>query len=286
MSLNGNLVLDGDGNPDAVFIFKIGGLFSMEDAASITLTNGASYDNVYWQVAGAFNMAGSAAFSGTMIAHDAISLLNGASITGRGLSVAGAISISNNVVTLPSAALPVTLSSFNVSKGEGHTAVLSWITTAETRSDRFEPEHGADGKSWSKLGTVIARGESVGLSAYRFTDEAPMQRLNFYRLKMIDTDGTFSYSSIRSIAFEQAPQQLSSYPNPAVNRITLTGADMSSAKQIQINDMKGNRVYNQQNSSSEKLPGYIDVSFLPVGVYILRIVGNEGNLGTFRLLKQ
>lgn len=80
----------------------------MENAASITLTNGASFENVYWQVAGAFNMA--VAFSGTMNAHDAISLLDGASIIGRGLSVAGAISLSNNTVTLPSTALPVPLS--------------------------------------------------------------------------------------------------------------------------------------------------------------------------------
>ncbi len=285
VSLAGNLVLDGGGDPDAIFIFKIGGLFSMENATSITLTNGASFENVYWQVAGAFNMAVGAAFSGTMIAHDAISLLDGASIIGRGLSVAGAISLSNNIVTLPSTALPVTLSSFRISKGEGRTVRLSWTTTAETRSERFEPEHSADGKSWIQLGTVIARGESTGLSTYSFTDEAPMKNLNFYQLRMIDTDGVFSYSGIRSVAFDEE-LLLYTYPNPAADQITFTVPDMNLVKQVQINDIKGNRVYNRQNASSAKLPGYIDVSFLPAGVYILRVVSEEGNLGTFRILKQ
>ncbi len=285
VSLDGNLTLDGEGDPDAVFIIKIGGLFSMGDASAILLTGGASYENVFFQVDGAFNMAGGAVFRGTMIAHDAISLLNGASIIGRGLSVAGAISISNNIVTLPSASLPVTLASFDVNKGEGATALLSWTTTSETQSDRFEIEHSVNGKSWEKLGTVAARGESSGLSVYSFTDEISHQGLNLYHLKMIDKDASFSYSPIRSIVFEQ-DEQLSSYPNPAVSRLTLRAPDMSRIEHIQLNDLMGKRVYSRQRAASEKLSAEIDVTFLPAGVYIMRVTDSGGNAGTLRVLKQ
>lgn len=95
----------------------------------------------------------------------------------------------------------------------------------------------------------------------------------------------FSYSGIRSVAFDEE-LLLYTYPNPAADQITFTVPDMNLVKQVQINDIRGNRVYNRQNASSAKLPGYIDVSFLPAGVYILRVVSEEGNLGTFRILKQ
>lgn len=285
VSLDGNLTLDGGGDSEAIFIFRIGGAFSMENAASLILINGAGYENVYWQVVGAFNMGEDAAFRGTMIAHDAIGLLNGASITGRGLSVAGAISTNNNIVTLPSAALPVTLVSFTASKGEGQTVLLSWTTAAETRSDRFEIEHSTDGKSWSGLGTVTARGESTRLAAYSFTDEIRRQGLNLYHLKMIDKDASFSYSPVRSIVLGKETL-LSSFPNPVTDQLTLTVADMTLVEQIQLNDMKGREVYSHSNASSVQFPGYIDVAFLPAGVYILRVIGNGGNVSTFKVLKQ
>jgi hypothetical protein len=97
-SLNGELILDGAGDPSSIFIFKIGGALSTSTLAKVTLTNSASLCNVFWVIDGAFNLGEGSSFTGTVLAGGAINLLEGASLTGRGLSVGGAISLNNNIV--------------------------------------------------------------------------------------------------------------------------------------------------------------------------------------------
>ncbi len=287
VNLNGNLTLDGGGDPDAVFIFKIGGAFSMAEASNILLTNGATYEHVYWQVDGAFNMAEDAFFRGTMIAHDAITLLSGASITGRALSVAGAIAISNNTVTLSPEVLPVTLMSFVVFKQEGATTLLKWTTTFETQSDRFEIEHSKDAKAWLKIGSVPAMGESEKLLTYSFLDNTSRRSANLYRLKMIDKDASFSYSAIRSLIFDNDDLTFSFYPNPATDYLMMAAEnDMGQVQQIQINDIRGNRVYYMKKNTYAKFPEYLQIEFLPAGVYIMRVSTNKNIIHSFRIIKK
>lgn len=101
-TINGSLILDGLGDPNALFIFKINGALSTSTLASVVLINAASLCNVYWQVNGAFDLGDSSVFRGTLIANGAISLLEASSLFGRGLSRAGAISTHNNVVSISS----------------------------------------------------------------------------------------------------------------------------------------------------------------------------------------
>ncbi len=99
-TLNGNLTLDAQGDPDAIFIFQIGGAFATGASAQVLLINGANLCNVYWQVNGAFALGGSSLFVGTVIAEGAIDLAPGSVLNGRALSTAGAISTEDNTVTM------------------------------------------------------------------------------------------------------------------------------------------------------------------------------------------
>jgi len=101
-TLKGDLILDGQGNPNAIFVFKINGALSIATHSNVVLTNSASLKNIYWQIGGAFSLGESSVFRGTIIADGALNLLEGSSLLGRGLSKAGAISLHNNVVTLAS----------------------------------------------------------------------------------------------------------------------------------------------------------------------------------------
>lgn len=94
--------------------------------------------------------------------------------------------------------LPVTLVSFGVRKSaEGNT--LNWQTTSESESSRFSIEKSSDSRSFRSIGTVTAAGQSNTILNYAFTDTAPSEGHNYYRLKMIDRDETFSYSRVISI---------------------------------------------------------------------------------------
>lgn len=97
-TLNGNLILDGQGDSSTLFIFKIDGALLVSAFSSVTLINSASICNVYWQVNGEFELADSSAFRGTVIANGAITLLEGSLLEGRALSVGGAVSLFNTTI--------------------------------------------------------------------------------------------------------------------------------------------------------------------------------------------
>src|SRR5579862_3830278 len=99
-TISGNLILDGGGDPNALFIFKINGALATASLSSVTLIGSASLCNVYWQVNGEVDLGDGSVFEGTIVADGAINLLGSAMLLGRGLSTAGAISLQNNIVTI------------------------------------------------------------------------------------------------------------------------------------------------------------------------------------------
>jgi hypothetical protein len=103
-ALNGEITLDAQNNPNAIFIIKINGALTVGAGSNVKLINSASLCNVYWQIyGGAFELGAGSIFRGTIIASGQIELLEGSSLYGRGLSTAGAILLHNNIVTISSA---------------------------------------------------------------------------------------------------------------------------------------------------------------------------------------
>ena len=101
-TLNGNLILNGMGNPNSVFIIKINGALSTSVASHVVLTNSAAYCNVYWQINGLFHLTDSSVFMGNIIGNGAISMDTATTFYGRGLTKAGAINIATVTATKPS----------------------------------------------------------------------------------------------------------------------------------------------------------------------------------------
>lgn len=100
-SINGNLILDAQGNANAVFVFKINGALTTAALSNVQLVNSANLSNVYWQIGGAMTLGSNSVLRGTALVDGAITFLDGASLLGRGLTKAGAISLYNNIVSIP-----------------------------------------------------------------------------------------------------------------------------------------------------------------------------------------
>ncbi|MDA3880160.1 MAG: ice-binding family protein [Prolixibacteraceae bacterium] len=132
--LQGNLILDGGGNPNSIFIFKINGALTTTGFSSVTLTNGASLCNIYWQIGGQFDLDDGSVFRGTAIVDGAINLLGNSSLLGRGLSRAGAISLVNNVVRFLPAAATTIVGATTVCPGQTETFTVPEIADAESYS--------------------------------------------------------------------------------------------------------------------------------------------------------
>lgn len=101
--LSGNLTLDGQGNPNALFIFKVaGGTFTSSANSQVTLINGAVACNVFWVIEGAINIGSGTIMKGNVIANNAAIDLNaGANLEGRALSTTGAIVVNGVVTVMP-----------------------------------------------------------------------------------------------------------------------------------------------------------------------------------------
>lgn len=93
-SLNLDLTLDAQGDPNAVFIFQIQGPFSTNANSKIKLINGALACNVYWKVEGLVSMSSGTSMKGTIIANNAaINMNTGDTLEGRALSTTGAVTV-------------------------------------------------------------------------------------------------------------------------------------------------------------------------------------------------
>jgi len=101
-TLDLNLILDAQGNSNAVFIFKIEGAFSTNANAKVKLINGGLACNVFWKVEGAVDMAAGTVMRGTIIANNgAIEMSNNDTLEGRALSTTGAITIDGILAYTP-----------------------------------------------------------------------------------------------------------------------------------------------------------------------------------------
>lgn len=92
--------------------------------------------------------------------------------------------------------LPVKLLSFDVNK-VNNTAVLNWKVAAEENFSHYEIERSGEGRTFSTFKSVPG-----GRTAYEETDRSPLPK-SFYRLKMVDADGTFLYSPVKVITTTQ-----------------------------------------------------------------------------------
>lgn len=100
--LNSNLILNGQGDPNALFVFKIQGAFSTNALSEITLINGAKACNVFWKVEGLVDMATGTKMKGTIVANNAAILMAiNSTLEGRLLSTTGAITVNGIDAKLP-----------------------------------------------------------------------------------------------------------------------------------------------------------------------------------------
>ncbi len=261
-----------------------------EDNPTITSTNGLftfTYDLANRTVNGTSNVA-IAPGNGTQIDITVAGFIETPSATTvANLSYApqppGNITENDNRATTASVIAgpqPVLLSSFSAQK-EAQTALLNWSTAEEVNSERFEVEHSLNGKNWQMIGKVAAKGNSNDKQWYSFTDVNPANGSNLYRLRMVDRDGTFDYSRVKSLEFVIDIETVL-YPNPVAERLLLKTDDLKKISKVELYNAMGIAVI-----QTDVVPNSgLDVKNLPSGLYVVKVTRTNGSTDTFKVLKQ
>ncbi len=174
--------------------------------------------------------------------------------------------------------LPVTLASISaISKNKD--IAINWTTATELNTSHFIIQHSTNGISFTDIGTVKAIGS--GANSYEFTDKNPTNGINYYRLQSVDKDGASSFSKIVSVQLSINNYQLSIFPNPAKDNVTISGNHIAS---VQVIDNMGRvvKIVSLKDATNPTLP----VSGLPAGVYHLRIQTTDCNVSGAGMVKE
>jgi hypothetical protein len=197
-------------------------------------------------------------------------------INGFSYNDAGTQGTDISSATLIAKTTPVKLSSFSVI-AKNNNALLNWsVENQDANSSHFEIERSANGIDFNQVATVNATSNTQ--ESYSYTDDnSNLAGAVYYRLKMVDKDGQFAYSDIKSVQFANAAFAVSLYPNPVQNltklKVTL---DEAQVIKVSVNNALGNLVKQYQitgqKGNNEKT---IDLSDVPSGSYMIRIQAGQ-----------
>ena len=175
--------------------------------------------------------------------------------------------------------LAVVLSDFTATSKEC-SAIVSWSATSELNADKYEVEVTTK-NDFTKAGTVIAAGNVSTVQHYEFT--YPMQSgiVYYFRLKIINLDGTFSYSNSIVKASCAGNGHITVAPNPVKDVFHISG--MAAGKNtIAIYSNDGKLVRTETISSTF---GDVNISNFLKGIYIVRIIAENGTAFSQKIIK-
>jgi hypothetical protein len=146
-------------------------------------------------------------------------------------------------------------------------------------------ERSTGGSGWQPIATVAANGNSALPLNYSVIDQNPAKASNFYRLKIIDIDNKFEYSSIRRVNFD-SKYTYSIYPNPVKDVLRITVDDAAGLNaDVQILNMQSQLLIDKKLNTAIQ-PLQLNVSSLTAGIYFLKIVSADGTVSMQKFVKQ
>ncbi|MES2430367.1 MAG: T9SS type A sorting domain-containing protein [Bacteroidota bacterium] len=183
--------------------------------------------------------------------------------------------------------LPVTLSTLKGLYANG-TSRLTWSTAQEINSSYFEVEHSLDGITFTTINKINAAGNSNIKVNYEFTNNTVSPGSNYYRLKMIDKNGSYEYTNIIVLNVIVSNSFITTvYPSPFINSIYISMyAETNGLANTKLFDNTGRLIANKSSLIQKGVNTLIlnDLEKLNAGAYTIQIqTGNE--IITKKLLK-
>jgi hypothetical protein len=192
------------------------------------------------------------AIAGTAIAIDPVDSAVTVAISYKTTDAAGKEAATAKTTFVPftnEMVLPLRLLSFEAKAAGSAQALLTWTTASEVNTASFVIEHRTGTGTYETAGTIASVGQGAG--TYRFTATSLAAGVHYFRLKMTDTDGRFTYSDVRSVRLSATEGTLTLAPNPVQSGFVTVRWNGNAAKAtIRVVDYAGRVVYTTSTSAN------------------------------------
>ncbi|MEM9917359.1 MAG: choice-of-anchor Q domain-containing protein [Bacteroidota bacterium] len=228
--------------------------------ATNVLSSGGSYTPLEFALSSSETNWTLGSFNGRKYAEFVVSQLSGGS--------AGAESLTP---------LPVEFESFTAELIENDKVRLDWATASEENNDYFIVERSHDAKEFYPILHHPSLGNGQVTLQYQLWDYSPHQGINYYRLKQVDLDGQYSYSSVSSVYLdEDGKQEARMYPNPTTGRVSIQlPLGLEGEVKLQLYDAYRKIIWEEKIQQANPAVMARDFSHLPAGLYVLKIRGKR-----------
>ncbi|MBL7702902.1 MAG: T9SS type A sorting domain-containing protein [Ferruginibacter sp.] len=177
--------------------------------------------------------------------------------------------------------LPVKLLYFTAI-ADGNRVRLNWEAANEQETVKYEIERSLNASSYGRIGTVLSR--QLSQSAYVDFDNSPASGWNYYRLKIFDKSGAFTYSPVRPVKFEKGMEYVKVFPVPATDVLNvLLPSSYVNKVTLLLYSMDGKFISNLKPAVNNV---QLNVKPLPGGTYVIKIMKADGQSETYPFIKQ
>ncbi len=175
--------------------------------------------------------------------------------------------------------LAITLTNFTAVKNNC-IAGLTWKTAEEINASRFEIEvSNSNSAVYAKVGSVNATATNGKTYQFNYPMQAGIQY--YFRLKMIDKDGAFKYSDVRSLTCDGKGTIITIAPNPVIDQFVISGME-NGKNTIVVLAANGQLVKTQIIPQAQ---GYVNIVNLASGMYSVKIISEKGKVTVGKIIK-
>jgi hypothetical protein len=161
--------------------------------------------------------------------------------------------------------LPVKFSGFTAKKVYDAVS-LTWTVGIEENVAGYEVQKSTDGNSFSRIGFVAAR----GVSSYTYVD-SKVNETAFYRVRSVDNDSKYIYSSILTLKGDQSDVVMKAFPSPVQSQLTVQHSSTTSNGKIDVLSVDG-RLFKSIALAAGTQQTSVDLSSAKAGIYIVRLI--------------
>ncbi len=173
--------------------------------------------------------------------------------------------------------LPVELSTFTA-QNKGRSNILKWQTVSEINNSHFEIQHSSDAQKFENIGEVKGVGSSNSLQNYSFSDDNPLEGVNYYRLRQVDIDGKATLSNVVSVLYGKIKNNFSVQSNVAQSEIFISTPEAKTTDTpFEIVDVLGRSVQSsvfKNNQTAMK----INIESIATGQYFIHFYSDVAPL--------